>query len=162
MAYGLRLAELDEARDITGGVFTADSDSREQKTNASWTPLGECDLVLVRKLEVTKNLSRKHDAQWESAFQLVDVSRHLKSGRLYVIITGEMVKARKGGLADQTHVNNMKLFYARGNGLPHDANHITIEAVWTAADWEPGEENGDSLGRGLARWQALVLHYGFI
>ena len=156
-AYGLRLADLDEARDIAGGVFTAAADAREQKSEALWTSLKEGDLVLVRNFEVTKNLGRKLDAQWEGPFRLVDVSRHQKSGRLQDLVTGAIVKARKGGLGERTHVNDMKLFYARGNNLPDEANHITIDAVRTAADWEPGEENGDSLGGGLARWQALVF-----
>ena len=47
-AYGLQHAELDEARDMAGGVFTAVADSREQKSDALWMPLREGDLVLVR------------------------------------------------------------------------------------------------------------------
>ena len=138
-------------------MFTAAADSREKKDEALWTPLRESDLVLVRNFEVTKNLGRKLEAQWEGPFRLVDVSRHQKSGRLQDLVTGEIVKARKGGLGERTHVNDMKLFYARANGTLNDANHITIDAVRTAADWEPGEENGESLGGVLAGWQALVF-----
>ena len=156
-AHGLRLTELDEARDIAGGVFTAAADSREQKSEALWTPLKGGDPVLVRNFKVTKNLGQKLNAQWEGPFRLVDVLRHQKSGRLQDLVTGEIVKARKAGLGERMHVNDMKLFDARGNGLPHNANHVTIDGVRTAADWDLGEEIGGSLRGGLARWQALVF-----
>ena len=156
-AYGLRLAALDEARDLAGGVFTIAADAKEQNSTPEWTPLKEGDLVLVRNFEVAKHLGRKLDAQWEGPFRLVDVSRHQRSGRLQDLVTGEIVKARKGGLNERTHVNDMKLFYARGNGLPHDTNLIDIDTVRTAADWEPGERNGESLGGELAGWQAFVF-----
>ena len=155
-AYGLRLAAMDEAREQAGGVFTIAADLKEQNSSPQWTPLMEGDLVLVRNFEVTKHLGRKLDAQWEGPFRLVDVSRHQRSGRLQHLISGEIVKARKGGLSERTHVNDMKLFYARRNG-PLDSNLITINALRTAADWEPGERSEESLGRELAGWQALVF-----
>ena len=83
--------------------------------------------------------------------------QHQKSGRLQDPVTGNIVKARKGGLGERTHVNDMKLFYARGNGLPQDSNHISIDTPRTSSDWEPGEENVVALGGALARWQALVF-----
>ena len=73
-ACGLRLANLGEARDIAGGVITAAADARERKSKALWTPLSEGDLVLVRNFEVTINLRRKLDAEWEGPFWLVDIS----------------------------------------------------------------------------------------
>ena len=45
------------------------------------------------------------------------------------MVTGGIVKARKGGFGERTHVNDMKLFYAHRNDLRHDANHVTIDAV---------------------------------
>ena len=107
--------------------------------------------------EVTKNLGRKLDAQGDCPFRLVDVLLHEKSGWVQELVTGQIEKARKGGVGVRTHVNNMKLFYARGSGLPDDTNHITVNEVPTAVYWEPGEVNGGSLGGGLARCQALVF-----
>ena len=64
---------------------------------------------------------------------------------------------KKGALGERTHVNDMKLFYARGNGLPRDINLITVDAVWTATDWETGEQDGVILGAELAGRQALAF-----
>ena len=111
----------------------------------------------MRKFEVTKHLGRKLDSQWEGPFRFVDISRHQRSERLQDLITGEIVKARKGGLSERTHVNDMKLFYARGNGLLLDSNLVNVDAVRTAADCEPGERSEESLGGELAEWQALVF-----
>ena len=156
-SYGLRLAAMDENRDLAAGVFTHAADAKERSSSPLWTPLREGDLVLVRNFEVTKRLGRKLDVQWEGPFRLVDVSRHQRSGRLQDLITGAIVKTKKGALNERTNVNDMKLFYARGNGLPLDANLITTDAVRTAADWEPGERDKESLGGELAGWQALVF-----
>ena len=133
-AHGLRLAMINETRELAGGVYTHVADLQEQNSVAVWTPLKEGDLVLVRNFEVAKHLGRKLDAQWDGPFGLVDVSRHQKSGRLQDLITGDIVKAKKGGLGERTHVNDMKLFYARGNGLPPEANLVTFDTVRTAAD----------------------------
>ena len=110
-----------------------------------------------QNFKVTKNLGQKLNAYWEGPFRLVDVSRHQKSGRLQDLLTGEIVQPRKAGLGERMHVNDMKLFDARGNILPHNANHVTIDGVRTAADWELREETGGSLRGGLSRWQALVF-----
>ena len=66
--------------------------------------------MLVRNFEVAKHLGRKLEAQWEGPFHLVNVSRHQRSGRLQDLITGRIVKTKKGALGERTHVNDMKLF----------------------------------------------------
>ena len=113
--------------------------------------------MLVRNLEVAKHPGRKLDAQWEGLFWLVDVSHHQRSGHLQDLVIGEIVKARKVGLNELTQINDLNLFNARGNGLPNDTNLIYIETFRIAADWEPGDKNGKSLGAELASWQVIVF-----
>ena len=54
-------------------------------------------------------------------------------------------------------IGTEQVFCARGNGLPQDINLITVDAVRTAGNWEPEEQDGEDLGGELAAWQALAF-----
>ena len=140
-AHGLPLADLDNVRDIGGGVFIITADAWEQKSEALWMPLREGDLVPVRNFKVTKNLSERVDRQWARPFWLVSASQHTKSGLLQDFVTEGSLQTRKGRLNEWFHVDDIRLLDTPINGLAHDKSNITIDAFQTAADWEPEEEN---------------------
>jgi hypothetical protein len=77
--------------------------------NEKWTTLKNGDLVLLRRFETDFNRSLKLEPRWEGPYNPGDISYHGKSGRLFDITAGQLVKVRKSGAREKCHINNLKL-----------------------------------------------------
>jgi hypothetical protein len=82
----------------------------ESDDNEKWTTLKNGGLVLLRRFETDVNRSLKLEPRWEGPYKLGDISYHGKSGRLFNITTGQLVKVRKSGAREKCHLNDLKLF----------------------------------------------------
>jgi hypothetical protein len=143
-AYGLRLSHLEEMRDMAGERMTKTADAVERASKAAWTPLIEGDLVLLRRFRVVAHHGLKLEPLWEGPYRLVEMSYHGKSGRLQDLITGDIVRTRKGSLREKVHVNDLKLYVHRDMsyfGLPEESSAVDLEQ-WGRSEksWKDGWE----------------------
>ena len=58
----------------------------------------EGDLVLLRRAALDNRYDKKLEARWEGPFRLSNLANHGRSGRLYDLITGRLVKIKQTGL----------------------------------------------------------------
>ena len=115
-ANGVRLARLEENRRQGQERIVAAAEwqtEKEEQKNRKGVTLQDGDLVLLKRFDVAKNLGMKLETRWEGPYRLTELAYHGKLGRLRDLITGELVRTRKGGLRERVHVNDVKLFLQR-------------------------------------------------
>ena len=71
------------------------------------------DLVLLQCAALNNRYDKKLEACWEGPFHLDDLAHHRRSGRLYDITTGALVKTKPSGLEDRIHLDDLKVYVPR-------------------------------------------------
>jgi len=86
----------------------------EHQGRKGWFPAPkEGDLVLLHCAALDNHYDKKLEAHWEGPFHLGDLAPHGKSGRLYDITTGALVKTKPSGLKDRIHLDDLKVYVPR-------------------------------------------------
>jgi hypothetical protein len=78
-----------------------------------WDAPKEGDLVLLRRMALDGRKTDKLEARWEGPFVLGDLAYHGRTGRLFDLNTGELVKVKPGGLRDRCHLDDLRVFVPR-------------------------------------------------
>jgi len=73
----------------------------------------EGDLVLLRRAALDNRYDKKLEAHWEGPFRLGNIAHHGRSGRLYDITTGALVKTKPSGLKDRIHLDDLRIYVPR-------------------------------------------------
>ena len=73
----------------------------------------EGDLILLRRTALNNRYDKKLEARWQGPFHLDDLAHHRRSGRLYDITTGALVKTKPSGLEDRIHLDDLKVYVPR-------------------------------------------------
>ena len=56
---------------------------------------------------------KKLEAHWEGPFRLSDLAHHGRSGRLYDLTTGRLVKDKQAELKDRIHLDDLRVYVSR-------------------------------------------------
>jgi hypothetical protein len=83
------------------------------KEKARWDAPKDGDLVLLRRMALDGRKTDKLEARWEGPFRLGDLAHHGRTGRLYDMNTGALVKVKPGGLKDRCHLDDLRVFLPR-------------------------------------------------
>ena len=70
----------------------------------------EGDLVLLRQAALDNRYDKKLEARWKGPFRLGDIAHHGRSGRLYDLATGRLVKTKQAGLKDRIHLDDLRVY----------------------------------------------------
>lgn len=147
-AYGIHLARREERREQGQIHMVAAADWREEReAEKDWKgeELRDGDLVLLRRFDIARHHGMKLEKQWEGPYKLTDMAYHMNSGRLRDIMTGEIVRVRKGRLKERVHVNDLKLYLRRDpDRFPAtvealDASAVELKQLGKACGWLPGK-----------------------
>jgi len=119
-----RLAKIEERRAEAAEkmVSQAERKTANQKEVRFQAPK-EGDLVLLRRFLIDQRRGNKLEPRWEGPYRLGDLAWHGKSGRLYDINTGVLVRVKKGGLKDRVNLNDLKMYLTRP---PEEANLVSL------------------------------------
>jgi hypothetical protein len=69
--------------------------------------------VLLRRTALNNHRNKKLEPRWEGPFRLDRVAHHGRSGRLYDLVTGQLVKTKASGLKDRVHLDDLRVFVPR-------------------------------------------------
>jgi len=75
------------------------------------------DLVLLRRAALDNRRDKKLEPRWEGPFRLNDIAYHGRSGRLFDLSTGQLVKTKISGLKDRVQLDDLRVFVPRGEGV---------------------------------------------
>ena len=75
------------------------------------------DLVLLRRAALDNRRDKKLEPRWEGPFCLNDVAHHGRSGGLFSLSTGQLVKTKISGLKDRVHLDDLRVFVPRGEAV---------------------------------------------
>jgi len=82
----------------------------EHRGGKEWFPAPkEGDLILLQHATLDNCYDKKLEARWEGPFCLGDLAHHGRSGCLYDITTGALVKTKTSGLKDRIHQDDLKV-----------------------------------------------------
>jgi len=69
--------------------------------------------VLLRRAALDNRYDKKLEARWEGPFRLGNIAHHGRSGRLYDLLTGRLVKIKQAGLKDRIHLDDLRVYVSR-------------------------------------------------
>jgi len=72
------------------------------------------DLVLLRRAALGNRRDKKLEPRWEGPFRLDDVAHHGRSGHLFDLSTGQLVKTKISGLRDRVHLDDLRCLCQEG------------------------------------------------
>jgi hypothetical protein len=85
------------------------------------------------------------EARWEGPFRLGNIAHHGRSGRLYDVTTGALVKTKPSGLKDRIHLDDLRIYVPRAEEKEGEAGGM-MECV--RMYWE---------GEGASMWERVGL-----
>ena len=88
------------------------------------------DLVLLRRAALDNRRDKKLEPRWEGPFRLNDVAHHGRSGRLFDLSTGQLVKTKVSGLKDRVHLDDLRVFVPRREGVAGMEQVSCVEMDW--------------------------------
>jgi len=122
----VRLATHDEVIESTQQRYLTRFVSQQSKTGRFPAPK-EGDLVLLLRAALDNRYNKKLDARWGGPFRLGNIAHHGRSGRLYDLITGQLVKTKQAGLKDRVHLDDLRVYVSRDQSQEEEIT--TIERV---------------------------------
>jgi len=109
----------------------------------------EGDLVLLRRAALDNRYDKKLEARWEGPFRLGDLAHHGRSGRLYDLTTGKLVKIKQAGLKDRIHLDDLRVYVSRERTGAEGAEVGSV--LCDQLDWKgEGAEEWKEIGKGGA------------
>ena len=151
--HDVHLASRDErVEDVRQRYLTRFAEQQNRKGRFPAPQNG--DLVLLRRAALDNRYDKKLEARWEGLFRLDNLAHHGRSGRLYDITTGALVKTKPSGLKDRIHLDDLRIYIPRvEKKRPERAEEQTVRSVmecarmrWKgegAVDWESVGFGGD-------------------
>jgi len=87
------------------------------------------DLVLLRLAALDNRRDKKLEPHWEGPFRLNDIAYHGRSVWLFDLSTGQLVKTKISGLKDRMHLDDLRVFVPRGEGVATEQVSC-VEMYW--------------------------------
>jgi hypothetical protein len=119
---------------------------QQQDRQGRFAPPKEGDLVLLRRAALDNRYDKKLEARWEGPFRLGNIAHHGRSGRLYDITTGQLVKTKPSGLKDRIHLDDLRVYVTRKSPREEKDAGEGAEAVsiveWARVCWK-GKDAGE-------------------
>ena len=78
------------------------------------------DPVFLRRVALDNRRDKKLEPRWEEPFRLDDVAHHGRSGRLFDLSTGQLVKTKISGLKDRVYLDDLRVFVPRREGVARE------------------------------------------
>jgi hypothetical protein len=88
---------------------------QQQRRQRRYPPGREGYLILLRQAALDNRYDKKLEARWEGPFRLGDLAHHGRSGRIYDLTTGRLVKTKPSGLKDRIHLDDLRVYVSRGS-----------------------------------------------
>jgi len=99
----------------------------------------------VHRAALDNRYDKNLEARWEGPFLLGDLAHHGRSGRLYDITTGVLIKTKPSGLKDRIHLDDLKVYVPRAEqGSKEGEAGGMLECV--RMGWK---------GRGAVGWESI-------
>jgi len=94
---------------------------------------------------------------------LSNLAHHGRSGRLYDLTTGHLVKVKQAGLKDRVHLDDLKVYVSRERAEEEDVTGIE-RVQWDQLGWKgEGVERWKEIGKGgEVEWDKLMEMEVFI
>ena len=121
--------------------------TKEEGKDQTGVTLVDGDLVLLKRLDVARSPGMKLESKWEGPYPLTELAYQGRLGQLRDLVTGELVRASKGGLREPVHLNDLKSFLHRdpqqipASKKPFEASAIELHALERSSGWEPGKRD---------------------
>ena len=136
------LASRDERSDHVRQRFFAEFNRTEHERDLEkYEATRNGDLVLLRRAALDDRRDKKLEPRWGGPFRLDNIAHHGRSGRLYDLLTGQLVKTKISGLKDRVHLDDPRVFVARTEEgskddgvqcveMSCDEKRMSDESVW--------------------------------
>ena len=97
--------------------------------------------MLLRRAALDNRYDKKLEARWEGPFRLADIAHHGRSGRLYDLTTGQLVKTKPSGLKDRIHLDDLRVYVSWDRSSREEVESVGVIAC-EKLDWkgEKGDE----------------------
>jgi hypothetical protein len=106
--------------------------------------------VLLRRAARDNRYDKKLEARWEGPFRLGNLAYHGRSGRLYDLITGQLVKTKQAGLKDHVHMDDLQIYVSRDRSQEQEITNVE-RVKCERVEWKgAGAEDWRCIGKGGA------------
>ena len=145
----VRLAGHDEIIESTRQRYLARFLSQQGKKGRFPAPK-DGYLVLLRRAALDNRYDKKLQARWEGPFRLGDIAHHGRSGRLYELVTGRLVKIKQADFKDRIHLNDLRVYVSGVRSQEEEVMGVG-GVKCDRLDWKgEGAEDGKWVGKGGA------------
>jgi hypothetical protein len=145
----VHLAGRDEVLESTRQRYLTRFVSQQAKAGR-FPPPKKGDLVLLRRAALDNRYDKKLEARWEGPFRLGNLAHHGRSGRLYDLITGQLVKTKQAGLKDRVHLDDLRVYVSRDRSQEEEITNVE-RVECERVEWKgAGAEDWRGIGKGGA------------
>ena len=105
---------------------------------------------MLRRAALDNRYDKKLEARWEGPFRLSDLAHHGRSGRLYDLTTGRLVKVKQAGLKDRVHLDGLRAYVSMEWSQEEDVTGVE-RVQCDSLGWKgEGADDWKEIGKGGA------------